>query len=836
MKKPKKPTFLQKKQTQTPASSPQSPAPESVSGDQVAQLKPFENLLEELGGERDVQALNTAGMSLNDLLSRAGKVVANLEDYRKEALQARRDAEEIRKEAESLLRSATEEHEARVKELHKRQSDISKKESEINARELKVLELEAEADNGFQSLKSEMLAGLETEIQGLRENRTKLEQQRETLATTLAKLEDAHRQKLDLELEAFRSRLEEEADKHQKGLIDELLAKQQAWQEERKKVQAQLEKEIATQREAAKLQMDASQKILEEERNTLAARDTELRQRERQLRVDEELLKEDQESLDEKVKALAAKEIEKLTLENKGLLERLEGARESNAALNAEVESLRALEEALKGKSGKEFMDEHKALKKKNAELLQELENRLDRTQEARLEDLERQRREWEEREGALRVELASLKSERDKLRLSAVELAHLEHEKEVHRVHKETLQLALGELRDEVEDLKGKDSLKNPFEALTKIDENHSTEPATAPNPGALKEFAEDLRHRIATGIEGRTLYYSEQDIRAFIGGLAMGRLMLLQGISGTGKTSLPKAFANAVGGHAEIVEVQAGWRDRQDLLGYYNAFHKKYYATEFLQALYKAGTPEFRDRPFIIILDEINLSRPEQFFADFLSTMEQPLGERRVTLMSDPVTDPPLLFHEHRHLPVPPNVWFVGTANHDESTVEFADKTYDRAHVMEMPRNTAAARFEVQIKKHRDPVSYTGLQKLFEKASISKAGDAINAYEWLSNGPVTTWISDHFRLGWGNRIESQLKLFVPAVIESGGTLSEAMDHLVSTKIVRKLRDRHDVRPKSLVELKEKFETSWFEGGRADKCIEMIDLEIKSKRLDEEA
>jgi hypothetical protein len=138
---------------------------------------------------------------------------------------------------------------------------------------------------------------------------------------------------------------------------------------------------------------------------------------------------------------------------------------------------------------------------------------------------------------------------------------------------------------------------------------------------------------------VEGRTLYYAERDVRAFLGGLAMTRLMLLQGISGTGKTSLPLAFASAVGGGIEIVEVQAGWRDRQDLVGYYNAFHRHYYATNFLQALYSAGTPAYRDRLFLMVLDEINLSRPEQFFADFLSALEQPMEERRLTLVNDPV-----------------------------------------------------------------------------------------------------------------------------------------------------------------------------------------------------
>jgi predicted kinase len=72
------------------------------------------------------------------------------------------------------------------------------------------------------------------------------------------------------------------------------------------------------------------------------------------------------------------------------------------------------------------------------------------------------------------------------------------------------------------------------------------------------------------------------------------MSRLHLLQGISGTGKTSLPIAFASAIGAGCKAIEVQAGWRDRQDLIGHYNAFEKKFYESEFLLALYRAGCPQ--------------------------------------------------------------------------------------------------------------------------------------------------------------------------------------------------------------------------------------------------
>ena len=88
------------------------------------------------------------------------------------------------------------------------------------------------------------------------------------------------------------------------------------------------------------------------------------------------------------------------------------------------------------------------------------------------------------------------------------------------------------------------------------------------------LAQFAEDLRYRIAISPleKGKRLYYSEQGLRAFLGGIAMSKLHILQGISGTAKTSLPIGFARALGRRGrenyKLAEVQAGWRDRQDLI----------------------------------------------------------------------------------------------------------------------------------------------------------------------------------------------------------------------------------------------------------------------------
>jgi hypothetical protein len=307
-------------------------------------------------------------------------------------------------------------------------------------------------------------------------------------------------------------------------------------------------------------------------------------------------------------------------------------------------------------------------------------------------------------------------------------------------------------------------------------------------------------LRHRIADdSVTGKSLFYSKRDLRCFVGGLAMSRMHLLQGISGTGKTSLPVAFARAIGAGCKIIEIQAGWRDRQDLVGHYNAFERKFYESEFLLALYRAGCPRFRSMPYIIVLDEMNLSHPEQYFAEFLSKLEQDQHLQRLELTTEAVEPAPNLFEQGRLLPLPPNVWFVGTANHDETTKDFAPKTYDRAHVMELPRHPGA--FDVIPWRDQDPLSMAALTNAFDSAR-RRFGDSVGeAYAFLDRHLGDT-LQKRFGVGWGNRLERQLKNYVPVIRASGGRLGEALDHIIATKLIRNIRNRHDNRPEHIKEL----------------------------------
>jgi 5-methylcytosine-specific restriction endonuclease McrBC GTP-binding regulatory subunit McrB len=117
--------------------------------------------------------------------------------------------------------------------------------------------------------------------------------------------------------------------------------------------------------------------------------------------------------------------------------------------------------------------------------------------------------------------------------------------------------------------------------------------------------------------------LFYDRKIISAFFAGMAASKTMILEGISGTGKTSLPYAMGKFFGNDADIIAVQPSWRDRAEMIGYLNEFTKKFNETDFLKAIYETT---YRDDICIIVLDEMNLARVEYYFAELLSLLEMP------------------------------------------------------------------------------------------------------------------------------------------------------------------------------------------------------------------
>lgn len=195
----------------------------------------------------------------------------------------------------------------------------------------------------------------------------------------------------------------------------------------------------------------------------------------------------------------------------------------------------------------------------------------------------------------------------------------------------------------------------------------------------------------------------FSKEIITRYFLALKTKPFVILTGISGTGKTKIAQIFADYMcqdntqeerENRIAFVSVRPDWMDNRGLLGYFNPLNDRYYATPTLRLLLSAEKNP--DKPYFLILDEMNLAKVEYYFSDFLSILESrtaknPDGE-------------PLLLHDLEEvtaygndnlkipgkLNIPPNVYITGTVNVDETTYMFSPKVLDRANIIEFNQVT--------------------------------------------------------------------------------------------------------------------------------------------------
>ncbi len=289
------------------------------------------------------------------------------------------------------------------------------------------------------------------------------------------------------------------------------------------------------------------------------------------------------------------------------------------------------------------------------------------------------------------------------------------------------------------------------------------------------LEELCRDFRNFACSRMG---LYYEEEVIRCFFAGLASTKLIILQGISGTGKTSLPYALGKFFENDATIVSVQPSWRDRTELFGYFNEFSKKFNETEVLRRIYESN---LNDDINVIILDEMNIARIEYYFAEMLSIMEMPdSSEWTIELVpSSWENDPKHL--EGGKLTIPENTWYIGTANNDDSTFSISDKVYDRALTINI--DTKGIAFDAPDTPP-SRICFSSVEALYDKAIEEHPVEKVylDMIESLDN-----YVIKKFRVAFGNRIMKQLMVFVPVYVACGGDVISGIDHMLATKVFRK-------------------------------------------------
>ena len=189
-----------------------------------------------------------------------------------------------------------------------------------------------------------------------------------------------------------------------------------------------------------------------------------------------------------------------------------------------------------------------------------------------------------------------------------------------------------------------------------------------------------------------------------------------------------------------------------------------------------------------YVTVLDEMNIARVEYYFAEFLSLLELPdPDERYIDVVSDMWSNEPLQ-HRNGRLKLPYNMWFIGTANNDDSTFAISDKVYDRAMVLNLDEKSE--RFTAPKTKniHMSAENFRGL-----------VAQALKEYEITGRNlkrleALDKYLIHHFHITFGNRIMKQIRQYIPVYVSCGGTELEALDDILSKKIIRKLETQNPI------------------------------------------
>ena len=320
--------------------------------------------------------------------------------------------------------------------------------------------------------------------------------------------------------------------------------------------------------------------------------------------------------------------------------------------------------------------------------------------------------------------------------------------------------------------------------------------------------------------------LTFDEKLITRFITSLLTKPFVLLSGLSGSGKTKLAQAFAKWIcesKEQYEIIPVGADWTNREPLLGYPNGLDNKTYITPYsgaLQLILKAT--ENNNKPYFIILDEMNLSHVERYFADFLSIME---SDDSINLYSGIDREGSKGEKIPQKISWPKNLFIIGTVNIDETTYMFSPKVLDRANVIEF--RITKEEIETFLENPNKPE----LTNLIAKGSTMAESflEIANTNEVEKNETAIKELGKLFdelkKVGaeFGYRSATEIMQLVAKlqIIEPAITDSDCLDIAIMQKLLPKLHGSRSKLVKILIAL-------------SGLCVEGITKEVFEKQFDD--
>jgi predicted nucleic acid-binding Zn-ribbon protein len=500
--------------------------------------------------------------------------------------------------------------------------------------------------------------------------------------------------------------------------------------------------------------------------------------------------------------------------------------------LEADIAPLRAEYLAVKERLEKaeDLLGRIDAMKREHDELLREVENLRDKKRdledaESRIERLESRARELETESARLEgrvssqeAELADLQArvtaERNALAAAqtdhgrigadvaaqAQEVRRLRGEIEALEETRSTLEARMAYLQAEIARKEGRqvDGETGQSDPLRELRETPPVISAMREWKPAPQENEADAIKRVKRRLSANGLEYPERTLLAFHTAMKVNettQMAVLAGISGTGKSQLPRQYAAGMGIGFLQVPVQPRWDSPQDLMGFYNYIERKFRPTDMARALWALdqinNEDAEQDRMMMILLDEMNLARVEYYFSDFLSRLESRprpgavaddnlRKDAEIELEIPNMENPPRIFPGY-------NLLFAGTMNEDESTQSLSDKVVDRANILRFsaPRRLIDGHAEGEV----EPTVALS-RRTWERWGRSGASLAGNSRVTERLAQMADLMRD-FKRPFGHRLGRAIMAYAANYpeVEGGLGLEGALADQVEMRLLPKLR-----------------------------------------------
>lgn len=599
--------------------------------------------------------------------------------------------------ARKLIEQKLAENEKVAATLLERQLDLQKRESDekINFAHFKLTELDR--------MKTELEKGLEAK-------RTEIERQKVELEKSLEK----KRKEIELASEQLEQDIVKRKDiaekeiaklrgERLKELDAEYALEHRAVQERllnyKKEIEAIInEKQVHLTAAIADMQRERQQ--FENEKRTIEQKDQELRSkeldlvnRESDLRMDQDILRQEQQSLQARVERECQALIQEKQLESEQLREFQRSLTERVRLLETELNKRDQSMLRLGNRTADDLLHEIEVAKKEIYDLRAELQNRPGEETFVMLEERSRKFEELQSlyTEAQRKLQKLELAEHRFEMSVAQLQMERQKYEMELKR--REVIELQLKKYEDDINRLKKLHEQSEENGARIGVIEEPYFQIEKTMNTAGLTE--EDWLSNIEQLCERSGMKFNRRLLLAFHTALKTSEyspLTVLAGVSGTGKSELPRLYSRFGGLYYLSLPVQPDWDSPQSLFGYFNSVDNRFNATPLIRSMvqFQQEVPEnldmssLKDSVLLVLLDEMNLAHVELYFSELLSKLETRRGEKNAVYLD---VDLGAGMDKYK-VALSPNVLWVGTMNEDETTKSLSDKVIDRGNLISFPR----------------------------------------------------------------------------------------------------------------------------------------------------